>query len=250
MKVFPHHKLNLGLNVVLRRPDGYHDIETLFVPCDAYSDELEIVEAPSFSADLGDCDWPIEKDLAVRAYLILKDEFDLPPVRLNMRKGIPYGAGLGGGSSDAAAVLKLCNSLFSLGLTDAQLASRARTLGADCPFFIYNRPLFATGIGDEFKEFALDLSGFRFEVVMPEGVHIGTAEAYSALQPHRADPPLEEALRHPVPEWKGCVFNDFELPAFRKYPLLAEIKKDFYDRGALYSAMSGSGAAIFGMFAK
>ncbi len=250
MKLSPTPKINLGLNVKAKRPDGYHELETLFVPCDAYADVLEIEEAPALRVEIPGADWPVEDDLTVRAWRLLHGEFDLPPVRIYLEKHIPVGAGLGGGSSDAAAALKLLNALFSLGLSEAELAQRAARLGSDCAFFIYDTPMFGTGRGELLEPFPLDLSGYRLVVEMPQGERVSTREAYAGIVPAAAAVPLREALRSPVPGWRECVFNDFEATVFATHPRIAALKAEMYARGAVYAAMSGSGAAVFGLFAR
>ena len=249
MKAFPAAKLNIGLNVKAKRPDGYHELETLFVPCDAFSDVLEIEEAPALRVEIPGADWPVEEDLTVRAWHLMNDEFDIPPVRIHLEKHIPVGAGLGGGSSDAAAALKLLNALFSLGLPEDALAQRAARLGSDCAFFIYDAPMFGTGRGELLEPFPVDLSGYRIAVQMPRGERVSTREAYAGIVPAPAALPLRQALSRPVPAWKDCVFNDFEATVFAAHPRIAALKAELYARGAVYAAMSGSGAAVFGLFA-
>ncbi|MBQ7269620.1 MAG: 4-(cytidine 5'-diphospho)-2-C-methyl-D-erythritol kinase [Bacteroidales bacterium] len=249
MKAFPAPKLNLGLNVKAKRPDGYHELETLFVPVDIFSDVLEMVEAPALQVEIPGADWPVQEDLTVKAWRLLSDEFGIPPVRIYLEKHIPAGAGLGGGSSDAASALKLLNALFSLGLSDAALAARAAVLGSDCAFFIYNTPMFATGRGEVLEPYALDLSRFSIAVEIPEGERVSTREAYAGIAPAPAPVPLREALSRPVACWKDCVFNDFEKTVFAAHPRIGALKEEMYRRGAVYAAMSGSGAAVFGLFA-
>lgn len=248
MKAFPAAKLNIGLNVKAKRPDGYHELETLFVPCDAFADVLEIEEAPALQVEIPGADWKVEEDLTVRAWRLLHDEFGLPPVRIYLEKHIPVGAGLGGGSSDAASALKLLNSLFSLGLSDDALARRAAALGSDCAFFIYDTPMFGTGRGELLEPFPVDLSGYRIDVQMPRGERVSTREAYAGIVPAPAALPLRQALSRPVSQWRDCVFNDFEATVFAAHPRIAALKAEMYARGAVYAAMSGSGAAVFGLF--
>ena len=248
MKAFPTPKINLGLNVKFRRGDGYHELETLFVPCDAFSDVLEIGEAPALELEIPGADWPVQEDLTVKAWRLLSDEFGIPPVRIYLEKHIPVGAGLGGGSSDAASALKLLNALFSLGLSEAELAQRAARLGSDCAFFIYDTPMLGTGRGEILTPFALDLSAYRLVVEMPEGERVSTREAYAGIVPGPWALPLREALSRPVAQWRDCVFNDFEASVFAGHPRIAALKEEMYARGAVYAAMSGSGAAVFGLF--
>ena len=248
MKICPGPKINIGLQVKAKRPDGYHELETLFVPCDAFSDVLELEEAPALQVEIPGADWPVEEDLTVRAWQLLRDEFGIPPVRIYLEKHIPVGAGLGGGSSDAAAALKLLNGLFSLGLSDAALARRAALLGSDCAFFIYGTPMLGTGRGEVLEPFPIDLSGYRIVVEMPQGERVSTREAYAGIVPTVPKLLLREALLSPVAAWKDCVYNDFEATVFPAHPRIAALKAEMYARGAVYAAMSGSGAAVFGLF--
>lgn len=251
MKTFPNVKLNLGLDVLRRRPDGYHDIETLFVPNYSFSDCLEIEEAPEFSIDIvrdGGVGWDPMQDLCAKAYRLLATVFSIPPVHIHLEKRSPVGAGLGGGSSDAAFTLRMLSEMFSLGLSDSVLASYAARLGSDCAFFIYNRPMFGSGRGEILSDFPIDLSGWRTEVVVPSDISVSTADAYRGIVPSLPSVPLRDALLRPVEEWSGLVKNDFETTVFAKYPALADIKQSLYDRGAVYAAMSGSGSAVFALF--
>lgn len=251
MKTFPNVKLNLGLDVLRRRPDGYHDIETLFVPNYSFSDCLEIEEAPEFSIDIvrdGGVGWDPMQDLCAKAYRLLATVFSIPPVHIHLEKRSPVGAGLGGGSSDAAFTLRMLSEMFSLGLSDSVLASYAARLGSDCAFFIYNRPMFGSGRGEVLEDFDVDISGYRVELVVPDGISVSTADAYGGIIPSVPAIPLREALSRPVEEWRHAVKNDFEMTVFAKYPVLADIKKSLYERGAVYAAMSGSGSALFALF--
>ncbi len=273
MKSFPNVKINLGLHILRKRPDGFHDLETLFVPYDGYTDELEIEPSDSdASMELNGGRWPAEDDLCWKACLLLSGEFSLPPVKIHLTKHSPVGAGLGGGSADAAFTLMMLNSMFALGLSDEQLAVRAAKLGSDCPFFIYNRPMFGEGRGDILTPFDMDLSQFRIELAIPNGVSVSTAEAYSQIRPRendnscrandsarRADdsacirgcaPSLRDALSLPADLWRDAVVNDFEDSVFRIHPEIAALKEDFYARGAVYASMSGSGSSVFGLFRK
>lgn len=245
---FPNAKINLGLYVERRRDDGYHDISTVFYPI-PLKDVVEVVKSESTVLRTygNPVDCPPEKNLVMKAYRLLELEFGLPPVEICLYKHIPDGAGLGGGSSDASAVLKILNDLFALGLDDAELARRAVKLGADCPFFVYNRPVAARGIGDVFEDVDVDLSGMTAVVVKPD-VYVSTAEAYRGVPPRIPEMDVAEIVRHPVGEWKGVLENDFEAHVFGLYPRLQEIKQSLYDSGAVYASMSGSGSAIYGLF--
>lgn len=258
MITYPNCKINLGLHVVGKRPDGYHDLETLFVPVMELCDELEITpSATSGSASLQQVgivlDNAPEDNLCMKAWRLLNEEFGIPPVHIRLKKCIPFGAGLGGGSSDAAFTLKMLNGMFSLGLGDKELEHRAARLGADCAFFIQNRPAYATGIGDQLEIFNFQISDYEIKIEIPEGEHVSTKEAYGGL---RRDlfgakrPDLREAVKRPIEEWRGLIVNDFETSVFPAHPAIAVLKEDMYHRGAHYASMTGSGAAVFGLFAK
>lgn len=255
MTVYPDVKINLGLCILRKRPDGFHDIETLFVPYDGLRDELEILPSSgaSDSIVLEGGDWNPESDLSFRAVRLLREDFDFPPVSIRLRKNAPAGAGLGGGSSDAAFALKTVNSMFSLGLGDDALARYASRLGSDCAFFVYDRPMFGEGRGEILTAFDISLENFRVEVRIPEGVHVRTTEAYSRVVPREYSAgrmPLREALSLPPEEWKNVLVNDFEPSVFALYPAVEAEKRRFYEQGAVYASMSGSGSAVFGLFRK
>lgn len=255
MKTFPNCKINLGLHVIRRRDDWYHDLETLFLPV-PLCDELEIEPADSFSfiqegiAIDGDCN----QNLVVRAYRLMQLELgsSIKPVAIRLRKNIPFGAGLGGGSSDAAFTLKMINELFGLGLPNSELRQLASRLGADCPFFIDNVPAFATGIGDCLEPLGYNpLQCHKIMLVKPDTA-VSTADAYRGITPRdkRVDKgiSLRDVLAMPMHEWRNNLVNDFEESVFTKYPNLGEIKNRFYSAGAIYASMSGSGSSVFGIF--
>lgn len=243
-------KINLGLRVLSKRPDGFHELETLFLPCAAFGDDLEIEPAQEFHIDIDNCGWDPMQDLTARAWRLLDEEFGMGPVHIRLRKGAPVGAGLGGGSADAAAALILMNDIFNLGLDDAALASRAAMLGSDCAFFVYGRPMFGTGRGEILEPFDIDLGGYDLRVEVPAGVAVSTAEAYRGVLASRnpGTMPLREALSLPVAQWKDVLVNDFESTVFPLHPEIAELKARFYREGAVYAAMSGSGSAVFGLW--
>ncbi len=253
---FPNCKINLGLHVVGKRPDGYHDLETLFLPVMELCDELEIVEGPlAMHQDGIALDNTPEDNLCMKAWRLLHDEFGIPSVTIRLKKGIPFGAGLGGGSSDAAFTLKMLNGMFSLGLEDSQLEQRAARLGADCAFFIRNRAAYATGIGDQLEPIEWEVGSGKWKVVIeiPEGEHVSTKEAYTGLQRDLFGcprPDLREAIHRPIEEWRNLIVNDFEESVFPSHPAIAALKEEMYRRGALYASMTGSGAAVFGIFPK
>ena len=299
----PNVKINLGLNVLRKREDGFHDLETLFVPYFGICDTLEIVVGDDYSrtsaalfskygssvpASQGSAkpegvfgveteessapklvqgisedgklmitiareegvDWDPLKDITAKAYNILAADFKLPPVKIFLEKTSPVGAGLGGGSADAAFALKMLNDLCSLGLTQQHLADYASRLGSDCAFFIYNRPMIGEGRGEILTEYPLDLSKYDLQVLTPEGVSVSTKDAYAGIRPHLPEVSLKDALARPVEEWADVLFNDFEETVFAKYPELAAIKRSLYDSGAVYASMSGSGSALFALYRK
>ncbi|MFR2070416.1 MAG: 4-(cytidine 5'-diphospho)-2-C-methyl-D-erythritol kinase [Bacteroides nordii] len=254
MITFPNAKINLGLNITAKRPDGYHNLETVFYPV-PIEDALEI-HVQNNSTDkkfaLHQAGMEIignaEDNLVVKAYLLLDKEFNLPPVDIHLYKHIPSGAGLGGGSSDAAFMLKLLNERFELKLTDEKLEEYAATLGADCAFFIKNTPTYAEGIGNIFSPLSLSLKGYQILLVKPD-IFVSTREAFSQVRPHEPEYSLKEIITHPVNEWKEQMVNDFEASVFPQYPVIGEIKEELYKNGAMYAAMSGSGSSVFGLFA-
>jgi 4-diphosphocytidyl-2-C-methyl-D-erythritol kinase len=337
-------KLNLGLSVLRKRPDGFHDIETLFVPCFDFGDTLEIVkgddysrtsaslfarygepeviptqtpaENPAAAADLqsgldaekqGDLsgeagekdeyvpqlvqgisedgklmitiaraegvDWNPLKDLCAKAYYALAQDFDLPPVKIFLEKTAPVGAGLGGGSADAAFTLKALNELCGLDIPEQRLSEYAASLGSDCAFFVHNRPMIGSGRGEVLEPYDVDLSDYEIKVLVPEGVAVSTAEAYKGIVPREAAAgntagndcgtaspevsgtvcgyeSLKEILAKPAEQWKDLLVNDFETTVFKNHPELAAIKQSLYDSGAVYASMSGSGSALFAIYKK
>lgn len=250
MIIFPNAKINIGLNIIERRPDGYHNLETVFYPVQI-KDALEIITADVFSFESSGLDIPgrAEDNLCVKGYELLKKDYDLPPVKIHLHKHIPIGAGLGGGSADAGFFIRLLNQHFDLSLTDEQMMAYARQLGADCAFFIQNKPVFAFEKGDEFEPIKLDLSAYKIVVVMPP-VHISTAEAYGGVKAASVKESLLELIRYPVSEWKKHIKNDFEITIFKNHPSIRGVKAALYEAGALYASMSGSGASVFGIFDK
>lgn len=250
MKIKANAKINIGLNVVSKRPDGYHNLETVFYPVDM-CDYLEITPSTGDATTLQvkgiQVDSSMQDNLVYKAYMLLKQDFDIAAVNIVLEKNVPFGAGLGGGSSDAANTLKALNTMFSLGLGDAELEQYAVRLGADCPFFIKNKPVYATGIGNEFHPIELDLSGYRIEVVKPD-VNVSTAMAYRGITPKPSEFNLLNLSKLPLTEWKNFVKNDFEASVFPLFPEIKVLKEDMYRKGAVYAAMSGSGSAVYGIF--
>jgi len=250
---FPNAKLNLGLHIVAKRADGYHELETSFVPL-PWTDALEVLPAPDASpaTTLALTGRPVPgnpaTNLCLKAYELLKADYpQLPAAQLHLHKMVPIGAGLGGGSADAAFALRSFNEVFGLGLAPAQLLAYARRLGADCAFFLENQPVLATGKGDDFEPLALDLRGTPCTVVWP-GVAISTAEAYARVRPQPPQHSLRQALAEPLATWPGRVVNDFETALAPAYPILAEVKAQLYAAGAAYASLSGSGSAVFGLW--
>lgn len=299
----PNVKINLGLNVIRKREDGFHDLETLFVPYFGLHDTLEIIAGDDYSrtsaalfAKYGEnipvsqgsvkpegvfgveaedsaapkivqgisedgrlmitiaraegVDWEPLKDLCARAYMMLAGEFNLPPVKIFLEKTSPVGAGLGGGSADAAFALKMLNEMFELGLSEQKLVEYASRLGSDCAFFIYNRPMIGEGRGNILTDYPLDMAEYDIQVLAPAGIAVSTAEAYGGIVPSVPEVSLRDALARPVEQWAGVLVNDFELTVFDKHPELAAIKRSLYDTGALYASMSGSGSALFAIYPK
>ncbi len=248
MIVFPNAKINIGLHVVSRRTDGYHNLETVFYPlplCDALEMAETGYEGIQFSGI--PVEGPDDDNLVLKAYRLLKNEYGLPPVQFHLHKAIPTGAGLGGGSSDAAFTLKMLNEYFSLGLNSETLKEFALQIGADCTFFIDNKPSFATGIGNILSPVDLDLSDYKIVVIKPE-VAVSTADAYRNVIPVQPGFYLPDLLKLPPEQWNGNVVNDFEKSIFHRFPEIENWKKKLYDLGALYASMSGSGSAVFGIF--
>jgi 4-diphosphocytidyl-2-C-methyl-D-erythritol kinase len=244
-----HHKINLGLHVIEKLASGYHALETVFYPCRNFEDTLEIISSSVFSFTLKNADFHCapEHNLCVKAYRLLQKIYALPSVAITLTKQIPSGAGLGGGSADAALTLKILNTLFSLQLTTEQLHEFAAQLGSDTPFFLYDTPMYATGRGEILTPIALDLSKCKIEVVYPK-IAVSTTQAYHTITPKKPKIPLKQIIHYPIEMWKENLVNDFEEAIFTQYPLLKDIKNEFYKRGALYASMSGSGSAIYGIF--
>ncbi|MCQ2134063.1 MAG: 4-(cytidine 5'-diphospho)-2-C-methyl-D-erythritol kinase [Bacteroidales bacterium] len=290
MTTEPNVKVNLGLNVLRKREDGYHDLDTLFVPYFGIHDVLEIIKGDDFSetsaslakryehgtqiaqaisedgklmitiARKEGVDWDPLKDLTAKAYYLLDKEFGLGPVKIFLEKTSPVGAGLGGGSADAAFALKMLNELFGLGLSEEALAAYAAQLGSDCAFFIYNRPMLGEGRGEILNAYPLEdidygqdgaeSCSYVLKVVVPEGIAVSTAEAYKGIVPAIPATDLRTLLKGDVESWKESLSNDFEVTVFKAHPELTAIKRSLYDCGAAYASMSGSGSALFGIYKK
>lgn len=257
MTTYPNVKINLGLSILRKRPDGFHDLETLFVPYFGIRDRLEIDPAAGAESSIRIIggNWDPQSDLCWKAYKLLQADFNLPPVDILLEKKAPVGAGLGSGSADAAFTLKMLSEMFSLGLDNEALAGYAASLGSDCAFFVYNEPMWGEGRGERLSPYAADfLDSYEIVVEFPQGVSVSTKEAYSAVLPRermeQPPMPLRDALALPVEQWRDSLVNDFERSVFPLHPEIPALKQSLYNRGAIYASMSGSGSAVFGLFEK
>jgi 4-diphosphocytidyl-2-C-methyl-D-erythritol kinase len=262
MIAFPNCKINLGLHIVNKRADGFHNLETIFYPI-PLNDAVEIITSSStnavtYSTTGNTIDGAAEDNLCIKAYHLLKKDFpNLPNIKLHLHKVIPTGAGLGGGSANAAFTLKLINDKYQLNLSTSKLLNYALQLGSDCPFFIINKPCFASGRGEILEEIELDLSAFKF-VLINTNIHVNTGWAFGELAKgsdgSKASDPykksINEIIQQPITTWKENLSNDFEKVVFEKHPTLKNIKEELYKQGAIYAAMSGSGSTVFGIFKK
>lgn len=250
MIVFPNAKINLGLNIVSKREDGYHNLETIFYPI-MIKDALEIIVSDksedSFFESGAKVGVEIYSNLVMKALLLMREHYEIPPLEIHLLKNIPFAAGIGGGSADGSFMLKLLNDKFTLGISDQDLATMARKLGADCPFFIYNRPLFASGIGELFEEVTLSLDRYYLVLVKPN-IHVSTKEAFALIKPKQPEISLKEVIKTPVSEWKSTMKNDFESSIFPQFPEIEHLKAKLYDLGAVYASMSGSGSSVYAIF--
>lgn len=250
MICFPNAKINLGLSVTEKRADGYHNIETVFYPV-LLRDALEIVPSEGGNTEIQLSGLPVpgngSENLCLKAYHLLEKDYHLPPVKIYLLKGIPVGAGLGGGSSDAVNMIKLLNKTFLLNISSEKMQDYARQLGSDCAFFIENKAVFAYERGDMFRKTEVDLSNYHIAIVKPP-VHVSTVAAYAGIKPGKPIHTVEEVIHLPVSDWKGRLINDFENTVFAQYPEIKSIKERFYALGAVYVSMSGSGSAVYGLF--
>ncbi len=249
MVQFPNCKINLGLHITSKRADGFHDIESVFYPV-GLKDMLEIIVSNQFEFSSTGIAIPgdASNNLCIKAYQLLKKDFpDLPAVKMHLHKHIPMGAGLGGGSADGAFTLQLLNEKFRLNLSEAQLINYAAILGSDCPFFILNKPVFATGRGEFLEPIALDLSSYTFVLVHP-GIHVNTKWAFEQIQPKTPAKSIQEIIQLPIEEWKHLLQNDFEAPIMQEHSEIATIKNALYADGAIHASMSGSGSSVFGIY--
>jgi 4-diphosphocytidyl-2-C-methyl-D-erythritol kinase len=248
MICFPNCKINIGLNVIEKRKDGFHNIETVFYPV-ALSDALEIIESKKLTVITSGLKITGETNdnLCVKAYRLIADEYKIPAVKIILHKAVPSGAGLGGGSSDAASMLLLLNKFFSLNISENRISQFAARLGSDCAFFIRNAPVFAFGRGEKIKEIQLSLRNYHLIIIKPD-FEISTAKAYSLVTPKAATFSLKELSAIGIKEWKKFVVNDFENAVFKMYPEIKKIKEKLYSSGAVYASMTGSGSAVYGIF--
>ncbi len=253
MIVFPNCKINLALHILAKREDGFHNLETVFYPVDI-KDALEIIlsannaEAVEFSLSGLTVDGSTLDNICIKAYHLLKKDFvKLPHIKMHLHKAIPMGAGLGGGSADGAFALQLLNTKFHLNISTAKLLHYAAQLGSDCPFFILNKPCYATGRGEILEEVKIDLSKYTIALINP-GIHVNTGWAFSQLTPALPQKSIKQIIQQPINTWKAELKNDFENPVFEKYPAIKNIKEELYQLGAVYACMSGSGSTVFGIF--
>ncbi|WP_064198566.1 MULTISPECIES: 4-(cytidine 5'-diphospho)-2-C-methyl-D-erythritol kinase [Emticicia] len=252
MLTFPNAKINIGLNIVEKRSDGFHNIESVFYPVE-WCDALEILPNQDQTANEAifqstglNIPGNESSNLCLKAWHLLQDQISTPPT-IHLHKVIPMGAGLGGGSADGAFTLRMLNEVYQLNLSNDQLKDFARKLGSDCAFFIENKPVFCYNKGDEFEDFSLNLKG-KFIVLVNPDIHISTAEAYSGVSPQKPEISLKTALSEPISNWKTIVKNDFEEKLLLKYPTIAEVKESLYVAGAVYASMTGSGSTVYGIF--
>ena len=250
MILFPNAKINIGLNILSRREDGFHNLETIFYPL-AIRDALEVVEADQMKFTSSGLEIPGDAmdNLCLKAYYLLSKDYKLPPVHIHLHKNIPIGAGLGGGSADASFFIKLINQKFELRMDTLQMEAYASKLGSDCAFFIQNKPAIAVGKGDQLQTIDLDLSSYFIMLVMPQ-VQVSTSDAYRGVRPATMASSLADLVKLPVEAWRVAIKNDFEPSVFLQYPIIAEVKSKLYSAGALYACMSGSGSSVFGIFEK
>ncbi len=251
MLTYSNAKINIGLNIVEKRTDGFHNIETVFFPI-GMQDAIEIADSKTnnsytFTASGIPINIDAKDNIVVKAYELIRAKHDFPPQDIHLHKNIPFGAGLGGGSANAAYMIKLINQKFNLGMSTDQMENEVKKLGSDCAFFIENKPAFATEKGDQLSPIELDLSGYHFLLIKPN-IHVSTPEAYANIQPQKPEISLEKLISQPIETWKSSIKNDFENSIFPNHPLLAKLKDELYEHGAIYAAMSGSGSSMFGLF--
>ena len=252
---FPNCKINLGLSIIAKRTDGFHNLETVFYPV-GLNDIVEIIPAPNASKNIDfshtgiDIPGTVDNNLCIKAYELLKKAHpSIPNIKMHLHKHIPMGAGLGGGSSDGTAVLKILNALFNLNIPLTDLSAYAAQLGSDCPYFLYDQACHAIGRGEILTPIELDLAGFQIALLHP-GIHVNTGWAFSKLNPHEKQNSILEIVQQPIESWKQYLINDFETAVFDAHPIIGELKTYLYNHGAIYASMSGSGSTVFGIFPK
>jgi 4-diphosphocytidyl-2-C-methyl-D-erythritol kinase len=249
MIIFPNCKINIGLYITAKRPDGFHDIETVFYPINNFYDCLEIVEARQFSCTTSGValEIPQEKNIVVKAFRLLQQDFSLTNIQIHLHKNIPHGAGLGGGSADASFMLQLCNTFFDLQLNQTQLLNYANKLGSDCAFFLQNTPCLGLGRGEILTPIAITLHGYYICLVKPN-IYISTADAFASIMPGANPISLADAISQPIDTWQHSISNQFESGIFTKHPQLQNMKETLLNTGAIYAAMSGTGSTVYGIF--
>ena len=245
---FPNAKINLGLNIVEKREDGFHNLETCFYPIPLF-DSLEIIPSKEFKFQSFGRKIPGKEEfnLCIKAFRLLQEDFNIPNVEILLVKNIPMGGGLGGGSSNGAFTLKMLNQLFDLNLDRETLEKYALTLGSDCPFFIENKTSLAFGRGEIFKKTTLNLSGYTLAIANPN-IHVSTKNAFDGIKAQFPAKSIKEIISHPPPEWKNDLVNDFEMTVLKQYPEIEAIKKEMYQKGAIYASMTGTGSTVYGIF--
>ncbi len=249
MLFFTNCKINIGLNITEKRLDGFHNLETVFYPLklqDAVefieTDEQTTVQTSGIKLDVS-----AEDNICHKVYRLMSKHYDIPQLKIHVHKAVPVGAGLGGGSANAAGLIKQINNEYNLGISIDKMEELAAEIGSDCPFFIRNKAVFAIGRGEIFEQLSLDLSKYYIYLIKPD-IYVSTASAFAGIKPRQVEISVKELINNPLNEWKYFIFNDFETNIFKQYPVLAEIKQDLYKIGAIYASMSGSGSTIYGIF--
>ena len=249
MILYPNAKINLGLNILSKRDDGFHNLISVFYPLHNYFDILEIIPSTKFIFTTSGLNIPGKYNLCEKAYALMNSKYDINPIHIHLHKNIPIGSGLGGGSSDASFVLKGINQLFNLNIDNFTLQKISLEIGADCPFFIQNKVKLVSGIGDVMNDIDIDISEYEIRVINT-GIHISTKEAFSEIVCNNTNNSLQNLAFLPIEKWKYSITNDFEKNIFNKYPKIKESKQKLYDSGAIYSSMTGTGSAVYGVFKK
>jgi 4-diphosphocytidyl-2-C-methyl-D-erythritol kinase len=251
MICFPHAKINIGLRITEKRPDRFHNIESIFYPITDLYDSLEWIEAAELNFETSGLhiEGKTENNTCTQAWKLLHSLYDIPPIHIHLQKHIPMGAGLGGGSADGAFMLQSLQTHYNLPISDEKMHKFALSIGSDCPFFLQSEPVCGKGRGDEFSKVSLQLSDYWLVIANP-GIHVSTAEAYAQVTPKKPDTKLSELISQDISQWKHTIHNDFEQSVFSQHPKIEKIKSNLYKHGALYAAMSGSGSSVYGIFAE